>query len=208
MDTFLHISLSFPTAIWTTALLICLLFLVIAMLGMADFDIPGVDVDLDVDADAELPGVAGWLSTFGLTGVPVPVILTLLALYAWLASYFAAYLVMPSEAGLMSWLIGTVISLGAFVVAIPCTAITIRPLRKLFGKAQRQVLGRYAIGKNCTIRSSRVDETFGEAHFNYEGASLIIQVRAPAHLGYKSGDEVTIVRFIPEQGCFQLAQTH
>lgn len=207
MDTFLHISLSFPTAIWTTALIICLLFLVVAMLGMADFDIPGVDVDMDVDADADMPGVAGWLSTFGLNGVPVPVILTLLALYSWLASYFIAFLLMPSGPGWLSWLIGAVIAVAAFVIAIPFTAITIRPLRKLFGKAQRQVLGRYAIGKSCTIRSSRVDDSFGEAHFNYEGASLIIQVRAPAHLGYKPGDQVTITQFIPEQGCFKLSDT-
>lgn len=205
MDAFLHISLSFPTAIWTTALIICLLFLVVAMLGMADFDLPGVDVD--VDADADMPGLAGWLSTFGLNGVPVPVILTLLALYAWMASYFAALFLMPVEVGILSWLIGAAIMVGALALAIPCTAVTIRPLRQLFGKAQRQVLGRYAIGKTCTIRSSRVDEAFGEAHFNYEGASLIIQVRAPAHLGYKPGDKVTITQFIPEQGCFRLSDT-
>lgn len=205
METFVQISLSFPTVFWTTALFVCFVFLIVAMLGMADFDIPGADIDLDTDAD--IPGIAGWLSTWGLNGVPVPVILTFLSLYAWLSSYFAVYLLLPQGPDWLVWLLSVVIAGLAFVVAIPCTAITIRPLRKLFAKAQRQVLGRYAIGKTCVVRSSRVDETFGEAHFNYEGSSLIIQVRASSKLNYKPGDEVTIIKFIPEQGCFQLSES-
>ena len=99
------------------------------------------DSDLNAGSDAtNVDVLAGLLLRFGLTGVPVPVSLSLLALSGWLVSYYAVhFLFAPIPPGALRWLAGLVLLVPTFLAAAWITARLIRPLRPLFrhGRSHR-----------------------------------------------------------------------
>ena len=95
MEAFFANIFSYPTVFFTVILLVLAVYWLFAILGMVDIDVLDLDMDVDADVDVDLEGMtglAGLLVTLGLTGVPVTVVMTLLALLAWLLSYFAVHL--------------------------------------------------------------------------------------------------------------------
>ena len=74
---------------------------------------------------------------WGLTGIPVTVVLSLLILFSWMICYFIVsifYPMIPWE-GLKS-LIGIVVIIVSFMLAVPITAKIIRPFKGIFVKVQ------------------------------------------------------------------------
>ena len=66
---------AWPTAIYTVLLGVVLVYWVLAVLGMVDFESSGIDIDIDTHADAapeDLGTLAGYVVAFGLSGVPFP----------------------------------------------------------------------------------------------------------------------------------------
>lgn len=95
MDPFYQTVLSFPTIIFSVVLVFCLLFWMVAILGMIDIsflDIPEIESDLDVDMDIEgastPDAVASIILKLGLNTVPLTVIITFVALIGWFISYY------------------------------------------------------------------------------------------------------------------------
>ena len=205
MDIFLLIISSFPTAIYTTGLLVVLGYWVLAIIGMVDielFDI-GLDIDIDTEVDS-IGGVAGLLLSLGLTGVPITIVISLLVLNGWIACYFIA-LVMPDLPELLSvitFLINIGIFIISFAISIFVTAIMIRPLKGLFKKLNQTPVSRSLLGISCKVRSSRVDSEFGEADCSHDGASLLIKVRSSDNEVFKKGDIVTIIEHNSAQNTF------
>ncbi|AFU99470.1 hypothetical protein [Simiduia agarivorans] len=201
MDPFYQNIASFPTFIFTFFLLLTVLYWLVAVLGFVsidvlDFDIPDVDGDLNAGSykDLSTPDVlAGLMLKFGLHGVPVTIIISLVSLVGWLISYYAThFLIAWIEPGIFRYVLGLPILLGALWGAVMTTALLIKPLRPLFLNA-RQQSKTYIIGQTAVIRSSYADASFGEALLADGGAGLLLNVRADEGVRFKTGDRVVII---------------
>jgi|UPI00038152F0 sensor histidine kinase YesM len=196
MDSFLVNISSFPTAIYTTSLVVVVGYWLFALFGALDFDAFDADIDIDVDSGvSDLSGVAGFMATLGLTGVPITIVISLLLLNAWLVCYFLA-LFTPALPQFASWILFIVhmgVVIVSFLVSILLTAIMIRPLRGLFRKVHQVPKSISLLGASCRIRSSRVDGEFGEAECQNEGASLIIKVRTSNGEVFATGDRAVVI---------------
>lgn len=207
MDSFLSNISSFPTAIYTTALVVVVGYWLLAIFGNLDFEAfdVGVDVDLDIEADSSSIGsVAGLLSTLGLTGVPITVVISLLCLNAWFICYFASLLIpeFSQFISLIQLLINLGIAIVSFMASILVTAIMIKPLKGIFKKLNQQPIEKSLMGISCRVRSSRVDNDFGEAECQHEGASLIIKVRSLGKQTFIIGDTIVPIEHNNENGSF------
>ena len=99
MNEFLLTIVSFPTVFFSFWLGIATLYWLSAAFGL--FDIEVLDVDLpDLDGQMSLNAqgeqsfseiFAGILLRLGLNGVPVTIIITFLAIFGWLTSYYLSY---------------------------------------------------------------------------------------------------------------------
>lgn len=204
MSAFLEIILEFPTIVYSILLGVVFLYWIIAAVGLVDIDAfdldMDIDADMDVDSDVDVnaegtEGLAGLLVTWGLTGVPLTVVVSLLVMVSWLLTYFASYFSFGLLGNnLMGYLIGAVVIMVSFAISIPVTAKVIVPLRPVFRKAYAvENIEKVLLGRAVKVRSSRVDENFGEAVFEEDGSPLILKVRSDKPL--KRGDIARIIEF-------------
>ena len=212
MEVFYSNITSFPTAIYTVLLLVSVGFWLLNLIGLFNFD--GLDIDVDVDIDSpEVGGFTTVLINLGLTGVPFTLVLSLLNLFAWTVSYYASlYGLVYFEPGLVHTLIASVIFRVSFAIALPITAYVIQPLRSLFAKLNDQGTTKTLIGEICTIRTSRVDENFGEAECSVDGLSHIIKVRTTTNTPlakltnqqFKPGDKAVVIEHDKELDLYHI----
>ncbi|PTD98080.1 OB-fold-containig protein [Pseudothauera lacus] len=197
---------SFPTAIYTTLLGVVLLYWLLALFGLVDFENTGPDLDLDLELDAdgvEVGSLAQRMVAFGLGGVPFSVVVSLLVLIAWTLSSLAAMWVLPLLPGILALAAGAVVLVLAAVVAIPFTAIAIRPLRGLFvthGAVRNAAL----VGQTCKIVTGTVSETFGRAEVARRGASYNIRVVADTPNTLVRGATAMIIDYDPDSARYRV----
>ena len=135
MSAFLQYAFGFPTFIFGALLLFMLLYWLIAMLGLLEVDsldhwvlFDGSDHAHGVEHSAS--ALAGLLLKVGLGGIPLTVILTVLFLLSWLASYVLCHFVpMPQGWTLVNLLTGTLVAVAAAVLGFAATVLVLRPLR-------------------------------------------------------------------------------
>lgn len=193
MDTFFAVAFSFPTVVFSVLLCVAVIYWLISLSGLGDVDTEG-----DIDAIGDFSGL---MVTLGLQGVPLPLVLTLLFLAAWLCSYFIDLLfgsLVPS--GLLYWLFGIAVVFVAFFVGILATSITVRPLRPLFRRAYLPPLQKRIIGTPCVVISSSVSETAGRAEATLDGAHLLLQVRSHTPLSYR--ERAILIDHIPDDNAW------
>lgn len=212
MDPFYQNISSFPTVIFTFFLGVTLLYWVVAVLGLIDieildFDIPDAQGTLDINPDTGLstPDVlAGLMLRFGLQGVPVTIILSFIALFGWLISYYCAHFLLGfAPDGFLRFLLGIPIFAVALFLAVMLTAQVIKPVRPLFKKAQQQTV-KHILGQTAIVRTSRVDNTFGEAILEDGGAGLILKVRTRGDETFKKGDRVVLLEHRAEESAYRV----
>ena len=155
----------------------------------------------DGSADA-LAGRPGCLGALAVGEVPVTISGTLLAVFAWLFSYGGAALLAKVAIG------GTVIVVGlgvtAVVVAFALTSLATRPLRKLFEMPQ-VTMSRDLVKRICKLTTLRVDERFGQADVEDEGADLLVQVRCRRKNDMTRGDRAIIYEYDAAREVFWIA---
>lgn len=213
MDPFYENISSFPTVFFSFFLLITVLYWLVAVLGFVevdvlDFDIPDADGALDINAEgSELSSpdvLAGLMLRFGLQGVPVTIIITFIALFGWLLSYYTVHFLLGLVPdGVIRFLLGLPVLAGALYVAVMITSVVIKPLRPLFQKAQQQGV-RHILGQTAVVRTSRVDTDFGEALLEDGGAGLIIKVRATGEEEFHKGDKVVLLEHLKEKNVYRV----
>ncbi len=211
MDGFLVNISSFPTVIYTTLLVVVVGYWLLAFTGTFDMDAfdVGVDIDMDLELDgdiSEIGGIAGLLTTLGLTGVPITIVISLLVLNAWIICYFLILLIptFPQFISLVQVAINIGVAIVSFMVSIPVTATMIKPLKGLFRKVNQAPISKSLLGATCRIRSSRADADFGEAECQLEGASLIVKVRAVGDQTFNTGDRVVVIEHNKEKQVFNV----
>ncbi|MEE9424178.1 MAG: hypothetical protein V3V18_04280 [Methylococcales bacterium] len=213
MDPFYQNIASFPTAVFTFVLAVCVLYWLFAVLGVVDIDVLDID-GLDIDgADADLGtgseastanALAGVMLKFGLHGVPVTIIISFLSLFGWLVSYYGVHFLstlIPS--GMFRFLFGLLILIGAFWIAVLMTAIIIKLLRPLFQKVEQQTIKR-VLGQTAVVRTSKVTESFGEAILNDGGAGLILKVRTSNDQVFAKGDKVVLLEYLEATNVYRV----
>lgn len=201
MQTFYQIVGSFPTIFFTILLMIVVFYWLLAILGAVDISI--LDFDLDTDASA-LGVVTGFMMRLGLHGVPLTIIVSLIAIIGWLISYYIVYFLFAVfSAGFLRYLVGIPVLLGSLYGAVMLTALIIKPIRPLFQRAEQQTLKR-VLGQVAVVRSTLVDNHSGEATLADGGAGLILKVRSIGEVEFHRGDRVVLLEYIPAQYVYRV----
>ena len=220
MDPFYQNIASFPTVLFTFFLGVCVLFWLVAVLGfveidMFDINIPdgglhghaGFDMHGGLDGHGDLTDVnalAGLLLRFGLHGVPVTIILSLMALFGWLVSYYTVhflFFLVPGD--ILRYAVGLGVVVGATYISALITGVLIKPLRPLFQRA-RQEAEKQVLGQTAVVRTSRVDSSFGEAILDDGGAGLILKVRATGDATFEKGDRVVLFEHLKAENIYRV----
>lgn len=197
MEAFLATITSFPTFIFTCLFIFCMFYWLIAMMGFVELDFLDFDVSEAAseagDSVNNVSAFAGLLVKLGLQGVPFPLTLSLITVFGWTFCYFLSLLLLPMFGGGVSrFLLGIAIFFLSFSAALYITSKAIQPFRPMFRSADQQVEVSI-IGKTAIVRSSRVDNQFGEANVKHGGADLIVKVRAFETAQYVKGDKVVLI---------------
>jgi hypothetical protein len=209
VDAFTEVISSYPTNVYTVVLGIMLVFWIFAILGMFDIDIFPSDsaddaFDTDIDVDAEVPGFIGLLHTLGLSGVPLTLVISIIALMGFTLSYFASvWILMPLGSDLLRYLLGTVVLLVGFAIAIPVTAQAVKPMKPLFVKHYAPSKRDY-IGHICVVTSAKADSEFGIATVETHGAPLQVDIRTLEGEVHAKGTPLRIADYDPAQDTFEV----
>lgn len=203
--SFFSSMLSFPTVIYSFFLCVCVILWLLTALGMlgfegADADVSGVGGGLDHHIASEAMGL---LSRFGLNGVPITLMVTLLALFGWVISFLAQSLILKHFPGIFYYLAGLVVFVVSFVATVFLTAKVCRPLRVVF-KSQSAPRNQHLIGHVVTVSSLTVDPNYGEAFMDDGGAGLLLQIRAESLQQLKKGDKVVLLEYLHDISAYRV----
>lgn len=191
---------AFPTAIYTVLLGVVLVYWLLAMLGMVDFESSGIDVAIDAHADAsvdDLGTLASYVVAFGLHGVPFSIVVSLLVLVGWTLSFLAGVTLLawvPTD--ILRWAAGAVVLVVTAALSVVITARIVRPLRGLFVHHTAQS-NASLVGQTCKVLTGVVDERQGRAEVAQRGASINIRVWSPSPNTLKRGDAALITEYDP-----------
>ena len=206
----------YPTFVFTGLVMFVTLYWLVSLLGMADMDAVdlgnvGGDAGADVSnnsGDLSSAGVfSGLLLKFGLYGVPLIIILSLVSLIGWLFSYlYTSLLHQYFDSGILYYVFGTGALILVLVVSMWLTGLIIAPVRKKFAKIPKRIAANN-IGKIAIVRTLSVTDIHGEAELNDGGAGLILRIR-PDINGDKQplqqGDKVVLVEYLDESNAYRV----
>ncbi|MET3182174.1 UNVERIFIED_ORG: hypothetical protein ABIC43_005349 [Variovorax guangxiensis] len=210
MGDFMGAVTGYPTAIYTVLLGVVVIYWVLAMLGMVDIEHSGLDVDVDVHTHADgdtsdIGQLASYVVALGLNGVPFSVAVSLLVLVAWTVSCLGGEWLLPLVPTMpLQLLAGTALLGASAVIAIPITAVAIRPLRGLF-VSHTAVSNAALVGQLCRVVTGVVNEKDGRAEVARRGASLNIRVWASTPNTLKRGSQALIVEYDEVAGRYLIA---
>ncbi|ARU03762.1 ubiquinone biosynthesis protein [Comamonas serinivorans] len=204
MSEFLSVIFGFPTAVFTVLLIVVLFYWVLATFGLVDLGESGDAGDVGdvghghLHADGhtdDLGTLAGYLVAFGLNGVPISVVASLLVLVAWTISalsgiWFVRWV--PTE--LLRWVAGAGVLVAASGLSLVITARLVRPLRGVF-RTRYATTHASLVGQECVIWTSEVTPTVGRAEVSQHGAPLNIRIWADTPNPLKRGDKALIVEY-------------
>ncbi|MGP1425919.1 MAG: ubiquinone biosynthesis protein [Ottowia sp.] len=197
---------SFPAVVYTVLLGVVLVYWLLAIIGLVDFE-AGADMDIGADAadagdigDAGdggpegLSGLAAWLVAFGLNGVPFSIVASLLALVGWFLTGMASLTLLPLVPDALRWAAGAGVLLAAAALSIVIAAQLVRPMRGLF-VTHRAISNAALVGQVCKVLTGVVDERQGRAEVAQRGAGINIRVWAPAPNSLRRGDAALITEY-------------
>lgn len=200
MELFIAIFFSFPVIIFSTLLTLCILYWLVAACGILSIDC--LDINLDVDIDGITPdlpsnSLGGLLMKFGFNKVPLTLVISLISLIGWAICYMSCryLLIYLYDFSLFYYILGTIVFVVTFIVAVLLTAWLIRPLQPFFSKLDGGNNHKTLLGQTVVIRSSVVNLTKGEAYFEDGGAGLILHVIADEKYQFKRGDKAVLLRY-------------
>ena len=198
----------YPTIVFTGLVMFVTLYWMVSLLGMADMDTVDIGDASGEGADLTSSGfVSGLLLKFGLYGVPLIVILSLISLIGWLLSYFyTSFLHQNFDSGILYYLFGTGALIFVLVISMWLTGIIISPIRNKIAKIPRRNAASN-IGKIAVVRTLSVTDKHGEVELNDGGAGLILKIRSDINDGsLKQGDRVMLVEYLEETNTYQVAR--
>ena len=200
MIDFLSNAFTFPTIFYTGLLALVVVYWLISIFGLGGFD--SLEADIDVSDDAA--GLGGWLTKFRLDEVPLTLTLSLVVFFSWILCFYMVEFFINSMAknidnnavkiALAFWLL--VLSP---VLALPIVITLLTPFRPLMKKLRKDAKGASAndfVGRTATIRSEKVNQSYGSVELSDGGAGLILQVRAEIPNSHQRGDQVVLKEYL------------
>jgi hypothetical protein len=220
MNEFLSVSTSFPTAVYTVLLLVVTVHWLLSALGIIEVDtidglmpdgFGGHDIGHGIghghgahhhDADAGSAGSV--LMKFGLHGVPVMVVFTIIAIVGWAFCYFIdLHLLSAMALGPLSLVADIATAGGGLLLSIPVARAVLAPVRRMLRRfepvTQRPLLGRYA-----EVRSPELTRSHGQVWVDDGGAGLILQARADVSGQFVRGDRVVLIEYLEQQNAYRV----
>ncbi|WP_201580332.1 hypothetical protein [Psychrobacter sp. Pi2-52] len=199
----------YPTIVFTGLVMFVTLYWVVSLLGMADMD--SVDA-VETGSDAAVSDLSstgfftGLMLKFGLYGVPLVIILSLVSLIGWLLSYlYTSFLHQNFDSGVLYYVFGTGALIFVLVVSMWLTGMIISPIRKNIARIPKRNSANN-VGKIAIVRTLSVTDKHGEAELNDGGAGLILKVRSDNSTSLlKKGDRVMLVAYLEEKNTYQVA---
>ena len=206
MEQVFIVASQFPTAIYSTLLGIAVVYWLVGLLGIIDLDFSAdADLDIDADSDVSVGGLSGLLLTFGLTGVPFTLVISIIILVCWLISFYLQYYLLTwLPSGWIYYLLAALSSIVVFFVSLPIVAIIIRPLKGMFNSVETTTSNNL-VGREAQVATGSVNENFGQARLFNDGAEILLDVRCDAQHQLKSGDKIVLVEYIQEQHAYIVA---
>lgn len=199
----------YPTIIFTGLVMFVTLYWVVSLLGMADMD--SVDLsesggDADVSTLSSTGFFTGLMLKFGLYGVPLIIILSLISLIGWLLSYlYTSFLHQYFDSGVLYYLFGTGALIFVLVVSMWLTGMIIAPIRKNIAKIPKRNASSN-IGKIAVVRTLSVTDKHGEAELNDGGAGLILKIRSDINDDLlRQGDRVTLIEYLEDSNTYRVS---
>jgi len=199
----------YPTIIFTGLVMFVTLYWVVSLLGMADMD--SVDFgesgsDVAVSDLSSTGFFTGLMLKFGLYGVPLVIILSLVSLIGWLLSYlYTSFLHQNFDSGVLYYVFGTGALIFVLVVSMWLTGMIISPIRKNIARIPKRNSANN-VGKIAIVRTLSVTDKHGEAELNDGGAGLILKVRSDNSTSLlKKGDRVMLVAYLEDTNTYQVA---
>ncbi|MFT5120185.1 MAG: hypothetical protein ACI9ST_001442 [Psychrobacter glaciei] len=197
----------YPTIVFTGLVMFVTLYWMVSLLGMADMDTVDIGDASGEGSNVTSSGfVSGLLLKFGLYGVPLIVILSLISLIGWLLSYFyTSFLHQNFDSGILYYLFGTGALIFVLVISMWLTGIIISPIRNKIAKIPRRNAASN-IGKIAVVRTLSVTDKHGEVELNDGGAGLILKIRSDINDGsLKQGDRVMLVEYLEAANTYRVA---
>ena len=208
LDTFYQIIASFPTAIFTVLLALIVIYWLGTLLGVFDLDVLTPDLEgMDLNADSPHTSsdvLSALMIRMGLIGVPAMISLSFTVLFGWLVCFYAVYFLFGYlPGGWLRYIAGIPVLFIAFYLGMLITSVVIRPLKPLFRTSMSEV-GTELFGRRAVVRTSRVDQEFGEAVVEDGGAGLILKVRSTGKERFAQGDTVILFDRIEDGAAWQV----
>ena len=192
MSIFLANVLAFPTIIFSILLSVAVLYWLISLTGL-------IGSDFAPDAGDGWVDFGGLMSTLGLKGVPLPLLITLILLWAWLTTYSVQVLFAPWLTGVVGIVVGCVLIPVALLLGLVLSALLVRPFHALLAEAQEPTQTRI-LGCVCQVTSPLVDQHNGRAEAHLDGAHLILQIRSNTPL--TRGSRAVFVEYSAEKNLY------
>nr|WP_289056816.1 OB-fold-containig protein [uncultured Psychrobacter sp.] len=202
----------YPTIVFTGLVMFVTLYWVVSLLGLADMDSVDLgDLGGDVGSDADVSNLSstgfftGLMLKFGLYGVPLIIILTLISLIGWLLSYlYTSFLHQNVDSGILYYVFGTGALVFVLVISMWLTGLIISPIRKNIAKIPKRNASSN-IGKIAVVRTLSVTDKHGEAVLNDGGAGLILKIRSDmSDNQLKQGDKVVLVAYLDDANTYRV----
>lgn len=196
----------YPTIIFTGLVMFVTLYWVVSLLGMADMDTVELGESGGKVADLSSAGFfTGLMLKFGLYGVPLIIILSLVSLIGWLLSYlYTSFLHQNFDSGILYYVFGTGALIFVLVVSMWLTGMIISPIRKNIAKIPKRNSSNN-VGKVAVVRTLSVTDKHGEAVLNDGGAGLILKIRSEINdNSLKQGDKVLLVEYLDETNTYRV----
>lgn len=137
----------------------------------------------------------------GLGDVPRTFSWSLIVVFSWLFS-LGGTLFIPGFQSLATqglW-IALLLAAGSFALAMAATAAAMKPIQRAMS-AGTGTRSQELVGQTCTIRTQRVDQSFGQAEVDQ--GSMLIQVRSKdPSSAFRYGGKAVIYQYDPVSGIF------
>lgn len=210
MIDFLSNALTFPTIFYTGLLGLVVIYWLISIFGLSGFD--SLEADIDVDASDNAGGLAGWLMKFRLDGIPITLTLSLVVFFSWIlcfymVEFFINHLLKDIDNDVVWVALGFWLLVLSPALALPIVIILLAPFRPLMKKLRTEAKGASAndfVGRTATIRSEKVNQTYGSVELSDGGAGLILQIRAEIPNTHQRGNKVILKEYLSASNTYNI----
>lgn len=168
----LRFAFSGVNVIPTAMLLMMLLYWILAIIGLFDFDFFDVDIDLEAgDATGPLDALAVFIN---LGEVPVALAFSLIILNFWIIAMLTHYLPINVEG-----LLAGILLVPEFLLSMFITRFEIKPLKSIFKRDQsKNDVQESILKRRCVMITDLSTGRLGQAKVKAKGAAYVINVKA------------------------------